>query len=174
MSKEEPLISQFPFSADFDLLRRAEKLCGEEKKVCKREGFLSLFSSLQVHGSFALLFFVVYWLLAANLEHVAEAKLCMVSLPSLPLPSFFRRGQARRSAVGRQSVQSLFKARCQPVNRGQFVKAAAVEAAAAWNKKKERKEGRKQRVWGCTTQAGTSLRQHIISLFPFELERPRV
>ena len=48
-------------------------------------------------------------------------------------------------------MQSLFKARCQPVNRGQFVKAAAV---AARNKKKSgrkeaREEGRKEGSKGC-------------------------
>ena len=80
-------------------------------------------------------------------------------LPSPPLPSLVEDKQGGRSGLGgrgraragRQSVQSLFKARCQPVNRGQFVKAAAV---AARNKKKSgsqegRKEGRKEGSKGC-------------------------
>ena len=94
-------------------------------------------------------------IVAAAPDHVAGAKLCMVSLshPFPSLPPSVRRGQARRSCVlargraGRQSVQSLFKARCQPVNRGQFVKAAAAPPLRGTRKSEEgRKKGRKQRV----------------------------
>ena len=72
-------------------------------------------------------------------------------LAPIPLPPSVRRGQARRSCVlargraGRQSVQSLFKARCQPVNRGQFVKAAAAPPLQGTRKSEEGgKEGRKK------------------------------
>ena len=50
-----------------------------------------------------------------------------------------------RARAGRQSVQSLFKARCQPVNRGQFVKAAAAPPLQGTRKSEEGgKEGRKK------------------------------